>query len=68
MEPTTLENINIPYVKQAFPQIVPFLLEHRFGTKKLPQTLPKPFQNPFQKTPRENLQNQHQFEQILASK
>ena len=44
MEPTTPENSNITYVKQLFPQIVPFPFDHRFGTKKSktpPKTIPK---------------------------
>ena len=44
MEPTTPENSNITYIKQRFPQIVPFPFDHRFGTNKSPKTTPKPFQ------------------------
>ena len=32
-----IENIIFTYVKQAFPQIIPFPFDHRFGTKKSPQ-------------------------------
>ena len=44
-----IENVNITYVKQAFPQIDPFAFERRCGTKKSPKTTPTPLQNPSKK-------------------
>ena len=51
LEPTIPEHLNIPYVKQAFPQIAPFPFDHRFGTKKSPKPAPTPLHNPSKKHP-----------------
>jgi hypothetical protein len=68
MKSTTLENIDIPSVKQAFPQIVPFPFAHGFGTNKSSKTNPKPLQHRFQKASPKLVENPHYISQILGSK
>ena len=68
MEPTTLGNSNITYIKQRFSQIVPFPFDHRFGTKKSPKTTPKPLQNPSKKHPENTSKINTKFHGFWAQK
>ena len=65
----SIENINITYVKQAFPHFIPSPCDHRSGTKKSSKTAPKIIPKPFlESTNKHNKHNKHKQTQTSIIK